>query len=66
MCKNALNIIINILNCGGYLMKYRSDKYGNQISVLGYGCMRFSHKGGKIDFEKAEKEILRAYELGIN
>ena len=47
-------------------MKYRSDKYGNQISVLGYGCMRFSHKGGKIDFEKAEKEILRAYELGIN
>lgn len=47
-------------------MKYRSDKYGNQISVLGYGCMRFTSKMGKIDFEKAEKEILTAYNAGVN
>ncbi len=47
-------------------MKYRSDKHGNQVSILGYGCMRFTTKGGKIDFEKAEKEILKAYELGVN
>ena len=47
-------------------MKYRSDKYGNQISVLGYGCMRFTTKMGKIDFEKAEKEILTAYNAGVN
>lgn len=47
-------------------MKYRSDKYGNQISVLGYGCMRFTSKMGKIDFEKAEKELLTAYNAGVN
>lgn len=47
-------------------MKYRSDKYGNQISVLGYGCMRFTTKGMKIDFEKTEKEIMAAFNAGVN
>jgi len=47
-------------------MKYRNDKYGNKISVLGYGCMRFSQKAGKIDLDKAEKEIIAAYEAGVN
>ena len=47
-------------------MKYWSDKYGNQISILGYGCMRFTSKGAKLDFEKAEKEILAAYNAGVN
>lgn len=28
--------------------------------------MRFTHKGSAIDFDKAEKEIMRAYELGVN
>ena len=47
-------------------MKYRSDKYGNQISVLGYGCMRFTQKAGKTDLEKTEKEIMTAYNAGVN
>lgn len=47
-------------------MKYRVDKYGNEISVLGYGCMRFTQKAGKIDVAKAEKEIIMAYEAGVN
>lgn len=47
-------------------MQYRNDKYGNKLSVLGYGCMRFSQKGGKTDLEKAEKEIKAAYEAGVN
>jgi len=47
-------------------MKYRTDKYGNKISVLGYGCMRFSQKAGKIDLDKTEKEIMAAYEAGVN
>ena len=42
-------------------MQYRRDG----ISALGLGCMRFTTKGGKIDFEKAEKEILKAVELGV-
>ncbi len=47
-------------------MQYRSDRDGNRISVLGYGCMRFSRKGSGVDLEKTEKEILRAVELGVN
>ena len=47
-------------------MKYRTDKYGNQISVLGYGCMRFTKTTGKIDIDKAEKELMAAYEMGVN
>ena len=47
-------------------MQYREDRYGNKISQLGYGCMRFTKKGTSIDFDKAEKEILAAVEMGIN
>lgn len=47
-------------------MQYRSDKYKNKLSVLGYGCMRFSRKGSNIDLDKAEKEILLAIEQGVN
>ncbi|MBQ6314401.1 MAG: aldo/keto reductase [Mogibacterium sp.] len=47
-------------------MKYRTDRYGNELSQLGYGCMRFTTKGGNIDYEKAEREILRAIDKGIN
>ena len=47
-------------------MKYRTDRYGNQISQLGYGCMRFSKDGKNIDYKKAESEVLLAIENGIN
>ncbi len=47
-------------------MNYRKDKYGNEISILGYGCMRFSQKAGRIDVEKAEREILAAIGGGVN
>jgi len=47
-------------------MEYRLDKYGNKISVLGYGCMRFTQKAGKIDIKKAEQEIMTAYDSGVN
>ena len=36
------------------------------ISILGYGCTRFTRSGNSIDFDKAEKEFMRAYELGVN
>ena len=42
--------------CWNKYMFLDKDKYGNEISVLGYGCMRFTQKAGKIDIEKAEKE----------
>ncbi|MCR5655453.1 MAG: aldo/keto reductase [Lachnospiraceae bacterium] len=47
-------------------MLYRQDKNGKEISLLGYGCMRFTKKGTGLDFEKAEKEIMAAYERGVN
>ena len=47
-------------------MNYRTDKYGNKISVLGYGCMRFTQSAGKVDMEKTEQEILEAYHAGVN
>ncbi len=47
-------------------MNYRKDKYGNNISLLGFGCMRFSQNGGKIDLAKAESEIMAAYNNGVN
>ena len=47
-------------------MKYRKDKYGNELSVLGYGCMRFPRKHGKIDMAIAEKLLVEAVEQGIN
>lgn len=47
-------------------MLYRTDKKGEKLSQLGYGCMRFSKKGASIDLEKTEKEIMYAYENGVN
>ena len=47
-------------------MQYRSDKYGNKLSVLGFGCMRFQRKAGAIDVAEAEREILQAYRDGVN
>ncbi|MBQ7092958.1 MAG: aldo/keto reductase, partial [Clostridia bacterium] len=46
-------------------MQYRNDKYGNPISVLGYGCMRFTQKVG-VDIDKTEKEIMEAIKNGVN
>ena len=47
-------------------MQYRKDKHGEDVSILGFGCMRFSKKGGSIDIEKAEREIMLAYREGVN
>jgi predicted aldo/keto reductase-like oxidoreductase len=47
-------------------MNYRMDKYGNKLSILGFGCMRFQKKQGKIDFDEAEREILTAFRGGVN
>lgn len=47
-------------------MKYREDRYGNQLSVLGFGCMRFPRKAGLIDMAETEREILTAVDGGVN
>ena len=47
-------------------MQYRKDRNGTPLSILGYGCMRFTKKGGGIDVDKAEQEMLEAYRAGVN
>ena len=47
-------------------MNYRYDRYGNPLSILGYGCMRFPQKMGRIDMDATEKQILLAIDGGVN
>lgn len=53
-------------------MQYRKiPKTGEQISILGYGCMRLPTKIGKqyssfIDTDKAERQIKHAIDRGVN
>ena len=47
-------------------MQYRLDRYGNELSILGFGCMRFPMKAGRIDMEETEREILAAVKGGVN
>lgn len=47
-------------------MNYKEDRCGNKLSVLGYGCMRFPKKAGRIDMKSAEKQVLAAVEGGVN
>ena len=47
-------------------MNYRTDKYGEKISLLGYGCMRFTRSGAGIDINKALEEVKLAVENGVN
>jgi len=42
-------------------MNYRKDKYGNELSILGFGCMRFP-----ADKAEAEREVLYAVNQGVN
>jgi len=48
-------------NTGENKMQYRKDRYGNPVSVLGYGCMRFPS-----DAKDTERQILAAIEGGVN
>ena len=44
-------------------MQYRTK---NNLSILGFGCMRFPKKGNSIDMDKTEQLILKAIDQGIN
>lgn len=48
-------------------MQYREiEKTGDKLSILGYGCMRFPTKAGRIDKEKALAQIISAIDQGVN
>ncbi len=48
-------------------MYYREmGKTGDKVSILGYGCMRFPRKDGRIDEERTERQVISAIERGVN
>ncbi len=48
-------------------MLYRTNpKNQKQLSILGYGCLRYTKKGTGIDQAKAEEEMRIAIEHGVN
>lgn len=48
-------------------MQYRIDSNsGNELSILGLGCMRLPTKMGQIHIEKAESIVMEAVRNGIN
>ena len=48
-------------------MQYRTDtKSGNKLSIMGFGCMRFTKNRTQIDINKAEQLIVKAVQEGVN
>ena len=47
-------------------MEYRQDKYGNRLSALGFGCMRFQRGVTGIDLAATEQQLLLGVEGGVN
>ena len=47
-------------------MNYRKDKYGNDLSLLGFGTMRLPVNDGVIDQEQVQAMVDYAMEHGVN
>jgi predicted aldo/keto reductase-like oxidoreductase len=48
-------------------MLYRkAPKTGDELSILGFGCMRLAQKNGRIDEERAARQIRYAIDRGVN
>jgi predicted aldo/keto reductase-like oxidoreductase len=50
----------------GVNMQYRPDKFQRDLSILGFGCMRFPRSRGRIDMAKSEALVLDAVARGVN
>ena len=47
-------------------MLYRRDKAGNELSALGFGCMRFAGGGTGENFQAASDQVMAAIGAGVN
>lgn len=55
------------ISIGGEIMQKRIiEKTGEQVSLLGFGCMRFPSSNGRIDIAESERIIDLAYKQGVN
>jgi hypothetical protein len=49
------------------IMRYKKmNNTGEEVSILGFGCMRFPTESDKIDKEESFKMMKYAYDMGIN
>jgi len=48
------------------VLKRRMPGTGDELSILGFGCMRFKRNIGGTDMEKAERQVRLAIEAGVN
>ena len=48
------------------MLTRKNDRNGDELSILGFGCMRLPMKGASIDEEKAIKLIRDAADRGVN
>ncbi len=47
-------------------MHYRKQNNPDNLSILGFGCMRFPKKGNGFDHEEIERELKYAVDNGVN
>ncbi len=47
-------------------MNYRNSNGMDELSILGFGCLRFPKKGNSLDMDKIEKQIMYAINNGVN
>jgi predicted aldo/keto reductase-like oxidoreductase len=47
-------------------MQYRNGCGDDRLSILAFGCMRFTKKGTSIDLDKADREVMEAFRSGVN
>ena len=70
-CNSRNNIVSGNRSALGEIptdqMTYRTHpRTGDKVSLLGYGCMRFTKNGNSIDLDKAERELMLAIKSGVN
>ncbi|MDR1954054.1 MAG: aldo/keto reductase [Clostridiales Family XIII bacterium] len=44
----------------------RMETTGDDLGILGFGCMRFPRKYGATDMDRAERQVMRAIAAGVN
>jgi len=63
---SALNTMYLFINQGAFMLYRKMPKNGEELSILGFGCMRLPMKGRAVDEKRAINQIRYAVEHGIN